>query len=157
MKNEMQLKFIILVIIVSTVHLYYYSPSCVFLLLHQNTSTGIFVNFEAPKFTMRVVLALWVDRASVFFLLWSFTVYWPDVNVNWFWQFARYKRRWEHNLNIDVNQKVYEDVDWTPVNCESVNRIFVGGSEREGCIRYWNFLKTNDMEDKYNRRIIKQM
>jgi len=66
MKNEMQLKFIILVIIVSTVHLYYYSPSCVFLLLHQNTSTGIFVNFEAPKFTMRVVLALWVDRASVF-------------------------------------------------------------------------------------------
>jgi len=43
------------------------------------------------------------------------------------------------------------------VNCESVNRIFVGGSEREGCIRYWNFLKTNDMEDKYNRRIIKQM
>jgi len=41
---------------------------------------------------------------------------------------------------------VYEDVDWTPVNCESINRIFVEGYEREGCIRYWNFLTTKDME-----------
>jgi hypothetical protein len=32
------------------------------------------------------------------------------------------------------------------VNYESINRIFVDGSEREGCIRYWNFL-TSDMEN----------
>jgi hypothetical protein len=66
MKKRMQLKFITLVIIVIIVHIYYYSPSCIFLLLHQNTSTGIFVEFEAPKFMMSVVLTLWVDRASVF-------------------------------------------------------------------------------------------
>ena len=83
-------------------------------------------------------------------------MYWPDINVNWLWPFVRSKRRWEHNINIDVNEKVYEDVDWTPVNCESINRIFVDGSEGEGCIRYWNFPTTNDMEDKYDRRIIKQ-
>jgi hypothetical protein len=83
-------------------------------------------------------------------------MYWPDVNVNWFWPLARSKRRWEHNINTDVNENVYEDVDWTPVNYESIIRIFVDGSEREGCIRYWKFLTTSDMEDKYNRRIIKQ-
>jgi hypothetical protein len=42
------------------------------------------------------------------------------------------------------------------VNYESVNRISLDGSEREGCISYWNFLTTSDMEDIYNRRIIKQ-
>jgi hypothetical protein len=55
---------------------------------------------------------------------------------------------------MDVNEKVYEDVDCTPFNCVSVGRIYVDGSERKGCIRYWNFLTTSDMGEKYNRRII---
>jgi len=66
MKNGLQMKLIILVIIVIIVHIYYYSPSWIFLLLHRNTSAGIFVDFEAPKCMMRVVPTLWLDRASVF-------------------------------------------------------------------------------------------
>ena len=52
--------------------------------------------------------------------------------------------RWEHNINIDVSEKVYEDVDWTPVNYECINTIS------------FMVLATNDVEDKYNRRITKQ-
>ena len=42
------------------------------------------------------------------------------------------------------------------MNYESINRIFLDGSERERCIRYWNFMTTSDMEDIYNHQITKQ-
>jgi len=100
---------------------------------------------------MRVVLALCVHRASVF----SFYDHSQCIGLMLMSVDSGHLRDTSVDGNI-ILTLMSEDVDWTPVNSEYVYRIFDDGSEREGCIRYWNFLTTNDMEDKYNRRIIKQ-